>query len=48
MKTEKQIKDKLKQLEDYVTKGKEKNPLYTMKETKAFIGGLKYALDIEE
>jgi len=48
MLSEKEIRVKVKQLEQYVSKGKPTIKEYTLEHTKAFLDGLKFALDEKE
>ena len=47
MKTIKEIKEKIKQLEEYLEKGVPMSNLYPLDNTKSFIGGIKWVLDEE-
>lgn len=48
MKTEKETKEKIKQLEEYLKKGVPMSNLYPLDKTESFIGGLRWVLDEEE
>ena len=45
MKTKKQLKEKIRQLQEYLDKGIAITELYSLDKTKSFIGGLNWALD---
>lgn len=45
MKTVKEIKKKIKELEEYLSKGKPISKLYPLENTKSFLGGVKWVLD---
>jgi hypothetical protein len=47
MKTKEEIIDKIKQLEEYLEKGKVITELYPLENTESFLGGLKWVLDEE-
>jgi len=48
MKNKEEIQEKIKQLEEYLEKGKAITELYPLENTESFLGGLKWVLDTEE
>ena len=47
MKSIKQIREKIEQLEEYLQKGKPLSELYSLEETQSFLGGIKWVINEE-
>lgn len=48
MKSEKEIRDKIEQLEEYLKRDKPITSLYPLERTESFLGGIKWVLDEDD